>query len=351
MSNEVKIGILAIVSVIVGIWGFYFMKGQKLFSNNLIVYVHYDNVDGLAASAPITVNGFNIGQVTQVTMDNATQKLTATLSIDPGINIHKNALAQITSASIMGGKEVQIANNKLCNGADCVPYGGTINGEVLGILGSMIPQGEVDEYMTAIQGNVGKIVDELNEKINEEDPDNTMGKTIRDLQLTMENLKLSTAQMNRIMQQNAANLNTTMSNFAQLSKALADNNDKITLILENTDTFTKDLSKMNLSGTMATADTALNSANIAVKQLETTLVSSEKMVASLNEVLAKVKNGQGTLGKLMQDQTLYDNLTKSTKAMDEFLTDFKEKPYRYMPLKSRRKVLKHDRKDAEAEGN
>lgn len=347
MSNEVKIGILAIVSVIIGIWGFSFMKGQKLFANELVLTVDYDNVAGLGSTAPIFLNGFNIGQVTNVTMNNETQKLIATLNIDRAITIHKNALAVIGSSSIMGGKDIKIVNNRPCSGGDCVQTGGKLNGLVEGMLSSMVPKSELDEYMGAIQKNVGGIVDGLNQKINEDDPNNTMGATVRDLNATMANLKATTEQLNSIMQRNANNMTTTMANFAALSASLAANNDKITSILANTDKFTNNLGAMQLDQTLSNTDTMLVTANQAMGQLQMTLASSDTMVQQLNMVLQKVANGEGSLGMLMSDTTLYNNITSTTEALDVFLTDFQEKPYRYMPFKSRRKVLRHDRKDAE----
>jgi len=118
---------------------------------------------------------------------------------------------------------------------------------------------------------------------------------------------------------------------------------------ETWQTFTDDLSQMNLSSTMSKADTTLESANQAVRQLQTTLATSDKMVSNLNEMVGKMKNGEGTLGLMLNDDQLYKNINETSQALSKVLVDFQEKPYRYMPLKSRRKVLKSDEKDAEKE--
>jgi len=349
MANEVKIGILALLTIVIGIWGFKFMKGQDLFSNATTIFVAYDNADQLTASSPVLLNGFTVGSVANVQLDPENiNSIKVTLSIDSGVPIHKDAIAEIGS-SIMGGKYVVISNNKACQGATCVPDQGEINGIRLGILGSMLPQNEIDSYMKAVRENLGGMVDTLNQKINDPSEDNKIGQSVRDLQASLANLKKSTEQLSSIMQQNSGNINRTMSNMAKLTNTLANNNEKIEGILTNTAAFTDKLSKVDMNKTLGRADTTLEQANLAVQQLRTTLQTSDEMVSNLNEMVDKMKNGDGTLGMLLNDKKLYENLNQTSESLDQFLTDFKEKPYRYMPLKSRRRVLKHDEKDAEEE--
>ena len=349
MKNEVKIGILAVIAIILGIVGVKFMKGQNVFSSENIIYVVYDQVDQLSPSSPVLMNGFQIGAVADVKLvPEDMNKVMVTLHIDKEIRIHKDARAEIGSA-IMGGTYVVIGNNKNCMDGTCVPNGGNLKGITLGVLGSMLPKEDVGEYTSAIRENLGGIIDTFNRKINDPNPDNQIGQSIRDLATTLENLKVSTAQLESIMRNNAQNINTTMANMAKLTNTLANNNEKISGILTNTESFTKDLSQMDLSGTMSKADTTLESANQAVKQLRTTLATSDKMVSNLNEMVEKMKKGEGTIGLMLNDDKLYKNINETTAALNKMLVDFKEKPYRYMPLKSRRKVLKHDEKDAEEE--
>lgn len=349
MANEVKIGILALLAIAIGIWGFKFMKGQDVFSNSTTIYVDYKNADQLTISSPVLLNGFTIGSVANVQLNPENfNAIEVTLSIDNGVPIHKDAIAEIGS-SIMGGKYVNISDNKPCNSETCVQDEGRISGERLGILGSMLPQNEIDTYMSAMRENLGGMVDTLNRKINDPSEDNKIGQSVRDLQSSLANLKKSTEQLSMIMQQNSGNINRTMSNMAKLTNTLADNNTKIEGILNNTAAFTNKLSQIDMNSTLSKADTTLEQANLAVRQLRTTLQTSDKMVANLNSMVDNMKNGDGTLGLLLNDKQLYENLNETSKSLDEFLTDFKEKPYRYMPLKSRRKVLKHDEKDAERE--
>jgi len=349
MSNEIKIGILAVVAIVLGIVGVKFMKGQNVFSNDNTIYVKYDEVSQLSPSSPVLMNGLQVGSVAEVKLDPMDMNsVLVTLHIHNEIRIHKDARAEI-GTSIMGGTYVNIGNNKNCADGSCVADQGTLNGITLGVLGSMLPKEDINDYTMALRENLGGMLDTVNNKINDPDPDNKIGQSIRDLSATLESLKASTSQLESIMRNNAQNLNTTMSNMAKLTNTLADNNDKISGILDNTESFTKDLSQLKLSNTLSKADTTLVSANQAVQQLRTTLETSDKMVANLNEMVTKMKNGEGTVGLMLNDDQLYRNITQTTESLSKVLKDFKEKPYRYMPMKSRRKVLKHDEKDAEAE--
>lgn len=348
MSNEIKIGILAVVTIIIGIVGVKFMKGQNVFSSDTIIYVKYDDVSQLTPSSPVLMNGFPVGSVADVKLDPTDMNsILVTLNIKKEVRIHKDARAEIGSA-IMGGTYVSIGNNKNCTDDSCVLHEGTLKGITLGVLGSMLPKEDINEYTSAFRENIGGVLDTFNQKINDPNPNNKIGQSIRDLASTLENLKSSTQQLESIMRTNASNLNTTMSNMANLTNTLADNNDKITGILSNTKTFTDNLSQLDISSTMSKADTTLVSANQAVQQLQKTLATSDIMVSNLNEMVTKMKNGEGTLGLMLNDDQLYKNITETSEALSKVLVDFKEKPYRYMPLKSRRKVLKSDEKDAEA---
>ena len=90
----------------------------------------------------------------------------------------------------------------------------------------------------------------------------------------------------------------------------------------------------------------LTEVNASLSNLKTTLTKAETAMGSINAMVGKINNGEGSLGKLVSDDRLYDNLNSLSFKMDTLLEDFHDKPYRYMPFKSRRKVLKFDKKDA-----
>jgi len=269
-----------------------------------------------------------------------------TLDINRGVKVNKSAIAEIISSSIMGGKAIRIVNNPLCNGADCAGSGDYLKGRTIGMLGSMLPQSEMDSYLEYLKNNLGEVYDSLNAKIRDPNPNNGIGKSIRDLQGSLANLKSTTDQLNGLMLRSSGKIDRTLGNVETLSGSLAANTGQIETILNNASAFSGQLSRMDMQGLMASADTTMESANEAVKRLEKTLATADVAVKNVNLLLEKVKKGDGTIGLLFNDQTLYHNLNKTSMALDTLLTDLQTKPYKYIPLKSRRKIKRYERKDA-----
>jgi len=144
-------------------------------------------------------------------------------------------------------------------------------------------------------------------------------------------------------------INRTLGNFENISNTIAGNSQTIDSILQNAATFSSQLNDLDLKALMSLADSTMGNANGAVAQLEQTLKSADLAMASVQDLLLKVKNGDGTIGLLLNDDQLYHNLNSMSMQLDTFLTNFREKPYRYMPLKSRNKVRRYDRKDKKEE--
>ena len=347
MSNETKIAILTIVSISMAIFGYKYIRGKNIFKSSNTLYIEYQEVQSLTKSSPVFINGFPIGIVQDVRLKEDMNTIHVTLDIKRGVKIHKNAIAEIISSSIMGGKAIRIINNNPCQEGDCAPSGSYLKGRTVGMMNSLVPQEDMTQYLDFLKENLGEVYDTLNAKLRDPNPNNGIGKTIRDLQGSLANLKSSTDQLNSIMLSSSGKIDRTLGNMEKITTTISSNNDKIENILGNAEKFSTNLSSMDLSATMSKADTTLISANKAVQQLQATLASTDRAVADMTTIMANLKDGKGSIGKLLNDETLYNNLNKTSMRLDTFLADIKEKPYRYMPLKSRRKVKKYDRKDGE----
>ena len=162
MSNETKIGILTVVAVTLLIVGYKFIKGQNIFTTSTLIHVDYQRVDQLSASSPVFINGFQVGIVSKVFLKEDMSTIHVVLNIDKGINIHKNAVAEIISSSIMGGKAIRIVENLPCNGESCVQNGDQLRGRTIGMLNSMVPQQDMQNYLTFVKDNLGDVYDTLN---------------------------------------------------------------------------------------------------------------------------------------------------------------------------------------------
>jgi len=346
MTNETKVGLLAVITIIASIIGYNFLKGINLVNTPNLLYAKYENVASLTISAPIMINGLQVGVVKDIYFLEDMQTIEVEMNIEQDFKIPKDAQAIITSLSIMGGTAIKIKYTSTCNGPNCAQSGDRIKGRVAGTLEGLIGNPEdIDPYFDGLKKNVRPMVDSLKAGLTDPNADDDIAKSIRDIAIVLENLKATTASMNRIMAANAQPLNGVLKNAETFSGNLNQSNQNIKGIMQNTDSLTAKFAELELEKT-------LNSTNEAIASLKNTMTSADKAVGQLTQLLDKVNRGEGALGKLMTDATIIDQFSSMAVRLDSVMTDFQERPYRYMPLKSRRKVKKLDRLDAkEAAGN
>jgi phospholipid/cholesterol/gamma-HCH transport system substrate-binding protein len=207
---------------------------------------------------------------------------------------------------------------------------------------SILGEGGLDTYMKELTGSLNRVVDSLNQKMLGEDSEGPLAESARGIQATVENLKQATGRMNLLLQRSAPALESTLANIDQLTETLEQQRESIAGILNNADSLSNQLVEAQL-------DEAIEGVKATIDQLNKTLAGADTAVAGLNQVMGKIENGEGTLGMLVQDETLYRNLNALTYSLDSLTTDLQERPYRYLPLKSRNRVKRYDRKDETAD--
>ena len=294
ITKEIKTAILVIASILLFIWGYSFLKGRDLLTNYKTFYVEYDNVEGLVNSAPVTINGLIVGKVNEIKFLDKTGKIQVSLQIKSDFPFSKSSIASIYEPGLIGGKQIMITPNFKDN--TVAESGMILKGDVKPGLTSLVA-----ERLTPLQEKVEKMVvsaDVLLKNVN----------SILDSK-TKENLKSS-----------IANLDATLAEFKTASKSvnemLVENKGKINSTLSNVDKASANFAKISDS---------LSKANIGK-----TVKSLEKTLASVDKIMADVQAGKGTLGKLAKDETMYANLTKSSKELELLLQDFRLNPTRYV---------------------
>jgi len=294
LSREIKTAILVISAILLFIWGYSFLKGKDLFINYKSFYVEYQNVEGLSVSAPITLNGLNIGKVSSIIIDNKTGKLVVELQVKTDFPISKSSMAEIYSSSLIGGKQIAIILNKDDKSI-------AVSGDYLKSSSKLGLTESLSQQMEPLKDKIEKLLDNANvmlESVN----------SVLDAK-TKENLKNS-----------LANLNETLIEFKEISKStnsmLAENKSKIGNTMSNFEKTSANFSKVSDS---------LAKINIGptVKSLENTLANVDKM-------MTEMQSGKGTMGKLMKDETMYNNFTKSSKELELLLQDLRLHPTRYV---------------------
>lgn len=343
MRNEVKIGILAIVAIALAFWGFKFIQGSNLFSSSQVYYVKYQDVAGLTVGTPVQIAGVSVGSVNEIKLDQQERSVVVTLELRKSVNIPEGTNAYISTVSLLGEKAVELEYERPCFGdGDCAESGSFLNGSSKGILASFLGTDPDADPADGIKSQVDEAIDSLQWTLFSEDSDNPIARSSRDLAVTMENLKASTARLQQIMDANSREINTTFDNLASLTSTINSKEESISRILENADTLSSNLSQLEL-------DQTIREVNEGIAQLRGTLDEADQAIGGVTAVMNDVQEGKGTLGKLITDDEIYNRLNRASLAADTLITDLQERPYRYVPFKSRRRVLKFDRKDRELE--
>ncbi|PZQ77751.1 MAG: MCE family protein [Flavobacterium johnsoniae] len=293
ISREVKTAILVISSILLFIWGYSFLKGRDLFNDYKTFYAVYDEVEGLAPSAPITINGLAVGKVNSITL-NENGKLLVELQVKTDFPISKSSVAKIYEPSFIGGKSIAI----IPNFKDPVE---AENGQML-----------LTDIKPGMLSSIGDKLSPLQEKVE---------KTVvsaDSLLVSINNIFDKKTQQN--LQASIAELAATMKEFSQAAKGvnslIADNKSKIDNTFANLDHTSTNFSK--LSDSIAQANLGQ-----AVKKLE-------KSLANVDNIINDVQSGKGSLGKLLKDEGMYNNLEGASLELKQLLADLKNNPKRYV---------------------
>ena len=303
ISREVKTAVLVISGLVLFIFLFNYLKGNNLLESSRTFYVVYDNVEGIANSTPVTINGLTVGKVQNISFnDDNSGNLKVTLLIDSDFEFSKNSTAECYEAGLIGGKAIAIIPSN--DNAENAKKGDYLVGTVKAGLTEL-----VNQRLTPLQEKIEKMMvsaDSLLINLN----------SVFDTQ-TKANLKSS-----------IASLSTTITSFKNTSNSInsliEDNQDKLSSTFNNVNEITSNLSKVSDS---------LANANLGntVKDLQTTIIS-------FNSVLASIEDGNGSIGKLLKDEGLYNNLKGASKEMEELLLDIKLHPKRYFRILSKKEI-------------
>lgn len=286
-TKEVKIALVAIVGVILLFFGMKFLKGLNLFDNGTKYYITFKDVSGLSASSPIYADGYKIGTVKAINYDYShSSDITVEAEVEKDMRIPKGSSAEIVS-DMMGNTQVNLllANNP----RERVEPGGIIPGNInAGALG------EVKNLIPTVQQILPKL-DSIMASLNALLADPALANSLHNVETITGNLTVSSRELNTLM--------------SQLNKGVPVMMNKANGVLDNTNKLTGNLANIDVEGTM--------------RQVNKTLANVEAVTASLN-------NKQGTLGLLMNDPTLYNNLNSTMRDADSLLVNLKAHPKRYV---------------------
>jgi len=294
ISREIKTGIIVVGGILLFIMGFSYLKSTSLFDNSKVFYVVYDNVGGLQPGTPVSINGYTVGNVNNIKFKDNSGKLLVTFSVSNEFEFSNQSKAELYDTGIIGGKGIQII--PMFDGSPMAKSGDTLISSVKPGLTDLV-QKNLAPLQSKIEGavtNADSLMINVNQILDT--------KTKRDLRESISGLNV----LVKSFQGSANNLNAL----------LADNKGELDTAVQNIANITSNFSKLSDS--------------ISQAGLVDTMKNLESTIASLDAMLAKIEQGNGTMGKLMTDDELYTNLSNSTRELDLLLQDFRLNPKRYV---------------------
>ncbi|MFM2392441.1 MAG: hypothetical protein RLZZ546_418 [Bacteroidota bacterium] len=326
MSREVKIGLLAFITIFLAVWGYKFIKGQNLFNKIFTYKTTFTDVTGLAVSSDVSINGLKIGTVTDITMNpNDVNKMDVSFSVGSKIGIPKDAIVQLKSEGPVGGKYLSIVLKKFCTDGDCAPTGSYLQSQNIGLLGSMVPADELNNYMGEATKSARAVIEGLGK-----DGNSNIDLIVKNLEVTMANMSMLTKNLNGMIQASNANLAGMTANMNKITKNIAENNAQISSMISNFNTTSKNLSTLDFKSTLDKTNVLVDNGGASAKKLESTLENTNNTMSELKVLLKKIDSGNGSLGLLLNDKSLYKNLESTSKNMSLLLQDLRLNPKRYV---------------------
>lgn len=297
MSKELKTGVAAIIILCLGYWGFNFLKGQNLLEPaSRVFYIEYDNIQGLNKASTVSINGLQVGKVTEIIFNKDSLKkgkLVVKIALDNDFEFSKNSVAKIYSTSIIGGESLAIIPSYE---GELAVTGDYLKGEVESDIFT-----SVGETLNPLKTKVERVIIgadslliALNDVLDLKSRD-SFKRTILGLETTI------------------SSMTNTLSSF---NKMIDSTKGDIDIVLKDTKKITKNFVKV--SDTLVTVNLGQT-----VKTLQTTL-------ANVNGLLLGIENGKGSLGKLATDDTMYKNLTNASRELEELLKEMKLNPKRFV---------------------
>lgn len=308
INNETKIGILAVVGVVLLVVGFNFLKGKNLFKKDNKLYAVYSDVQGLAKSNPVMINGLQIGRIESLEGGKDLKQILVTVSLYKDVNIPTNSLALI-NPNLLGSPTMEI---QLGNATQYLHNGDTL---LTTLSGSAF--NEALKIINPVLYEVRNAVKSLDSVFN-------LITNVFDTR-TKDNIK-----------EIVANLNTVTQSFSvsavSLQTMLDAQNGALSKSLQNVNVFTANLNSNNERMNNIMENTRKATAHLASINLQKTLDSLNLVVNNLIEGSSKINSKEGSLGLLLNDKTLYNNLEATTNKLNILFDDIRVHPKRYVNI-------------------
>ncbi len=307
IKKEVKIGVLMIIIIGFFIWGYSFLKGKNIFKPTNTYYAVYDRVGGLMESGHVIMKGYQIGYVDDIRFTGDLQHLIVSFSIDRKFTLPKGTIVKIFSYDIMGTRALELIPGP---SAERHMPGDTLQADIEPDL-----REEISAYLLPLTSKAEDMMVSMDsvliifKAILDEEFRESFDRTFNNINLTVSSLQRSAHSVDTLFTKRHSRFNRILDNLESISGNIAGNNESISTILNNFASVSDSLARSELLSTVENLNDALH---------------------KVNNVMDSISQGKGSLGKLISDEELYNNLDSATKNLDLLLIDLKEHPGRYV---------------------
>lgn len=296
IPREAIIGFIMLALIAILIWGISFLKGKNLLTQSKEFYAIYDRIDGLENASPVYLNGLRVGLVENIHFHpDKTGRLIVRISVEEDINIPKASNLVLYNHDFLGTKALRLEYSKA---TELETPGDTLSA----YYESGITE-EITNQLMPLKGKAERLMESMDTMIN------IINQSDKQITTTLNNLAIGSGEFKTLMTNQRRRLGKIIENAESISANLKQNNEKIGAILTNFASVSDSLKQANLAQTVNNASDAL---------------------ADLQKILSKIENGEGSLGQLVNNDSLYYNLENSSRDLDSLLIDIKAHPGRYI---------------------
>jgi len=310
LSRELKAGFVVLAAGLVLYFGISYLKNSNLFKEGITLYSVYDKVEGIMGSQPVTINGLAVGRIEDIYFHpDQSGRVVVAMTINSDYPITVTSLAQIKSSDLLGAKEISL---EIGPGSVLVEDGDTLRSSIEESLGDAI-----NKEVLPVKVKTEKLIASLDTAIQiltgflKGGVENDFKSSFSNVNKSLIHLNEITTELSSYMTENRESLGRATQNFEKLSKTLADNRDELERVFENVANISDSLGQANVGQTM---------------------LALERTSRNLDVVTGRIANGEGTLGRLSAQDSLYNQIDKTVQSLDRLLLDLRYHPERYVRL-------------------
>ena len=298
MNKEIRTGIIAIFTIVVLIYGINYLKGLNILDKNRIFHAKYDNIDGLLKGSVISLNGFNVGIVSNISLQ-SDNSLLVSVKINEDFDVPANSILKISNQDLMGTKGISVI---LGNSDLLAKNNDTLIAEIENSL-----QDEVNKQILPLKNKAEGLISSVDSlmviftSVLNTDARKNLASSFKNLDETFVLMSESMKELNKLVVTNEKNISNSIKNFESITGNISDNNESIENILKKMSSISDSVSSKDIGD----------------------------IIKNLNNITNKISAGQGNLGLLNSDDQLYRNIEKTTNDISILVEEIKKDPKKY----------------------